>query len=177
MSEGKALRHHFHDFKVEWFEDENGPSIRLEQADGWGRDDDHIIVIHPRQLRAVCEEIGIQTSDQQADKTIATLQRRMQVLRAWILDLEAFMGKHSHQNADLRYEVAQLGALAELADEWCSDFDVQADSVAIEISTTSMEVSERKQKGSSQQPVASGGDVAVPVKAGKKQAQGHESVG
>lgn len=82
------------------------------------------VVVHPWQLRAVCEQFGILSSDQQAAKTIATLQRRMVALRERIDNLDDWLTNHSdHRNADLSQELASIGALYDLAREWGADFD------------------------------------------------------
>jgi len=82
------------------------------------------VVVHPWQLRAVCEQFGILSSDPQAAKTVATLQRRMEGLRERIDGLTCWMAKHSdHEHADLTYGMTQLWALRDLADEWCADFE------------------------------------------------------
>lgn len=76
------------------------------------------MLVHPFQLRAVCDQFGIIASDQQSAKTIATLQRRMVGLRERIDDLTDWMAKHSdHKHAELSYETTQLRALQDLAGE------------------------------------------------------------
>ena len=82
------------------------------------------MLVHPFQLRAVCEQFGIIASDTRAAKTIATLQRRMVKLSERIDDLADWMAKHSdHAHADLSYETTQLRALQDLAGEWCAEFE------------------------------------------------------
>ncbi len=101
--------------------DEHGAAIMLTQQDGI--EEPHSVLVHPFQLRAVCEQFGIIASDRQAAKTIATLQRRMVGLRDRIDALADWMAKHSdHAHADLSYEVTQLQALQDLAGEWCAEF-------------------------------------------------------
>lgn len=101
--------------------DEHGTAIMLTQQDGI--EDPQTVLVHPWQLRAVCEHFGIIASDAQAAKTIATLQRRMAGLRDRIDALADWMAKHSdHAHADLSYEVTQLQALQDLAGEWCAEF-------------------------------------------------------
>lgn len=115
-----ALKHH--ELKAEWVEDKHGPAVMLTQEDGWGDDEDHSIIVHPHQLRHVCEHFGILAADPLA-KTVTALQRRLLALRDRITDLEAYMVKYSdHKHADLSYEMVNLSALADLADEWCADF-------------------------------------------------------
>lgn len=113
-----------HEFKAQWVDDEHGPAVMIEQSDGWGGNDEAMtVIVHPHQLRHICEHFNILAADQQASKTIQTLQRRMVVLRDRIADLDTYMAEHSdHKHADLSYEMTQLGALADLAIEWCHDF-------------------------------------------------------
>lgn len=116
----KPLKHH--ELKASLIEDEHGPAVMLEQSEGWY--EPSTVLIHPHQLRAVCEQFGILTADPQAAKSIATLQRRMRALHDRIEDLSAWMAKHSdHRHADLSYELTSINALADLAGEWCADFE------------------------------------------------------
>ncbi len=115
----KLTHHHL---SAEAVNDKHGPAILLTQQDGI--EEPQSVLVHPWQLRAVCEQFGIIASDPQAAKTIATLQRRMVGLRDRIDDLADWMAKHSdHAHADLSYETTQLRALQDLAGEWCADFE------------------------------------------------------
>ena len=115
----KLTHHHL---TAEQVNDEHGEAIMLTQQDGI--EEPHSILVHPFQLRAVCEQFGIVASDPQAAKTIATLRRRMVGLRERIDDLADWMAKHSdHAHADLSYETTQLRALQDLAGEWCAEFE------------------------------------------------------
>lgn len=115
-----TLTHHH--LTAERVNDEHGTAIMLTQQDGI--EEMQTILLHPWQLRAVCEQFGILTSDRQAEKTIATLQRRMVGLRDRIDNLADWMANHSdHAHADLSYETTQLRALQDLAGEWCADFE------------------------------------------------------
>lgn len=53
-----------------------------QQEDGYN--EQNTVLVHPWQLRAVCEQFGIIASDPQAAKAIATLQRRMKALHVRI---------------------------------------------------------------------------------------------
>ena len=102
--------------------DKHGPAIMLTQQDGI--EEPQSVLVHPWQLRAVCEQFDLIASDQQAAQTISTLQRRMVGLHDRIDDLADWMAKHSdHEHADLSYETTQLRALQDLAGEWCADFE------------------------------------------------------
>ena len=110
-----------HQLSAEAVSDEHGPAILLTQQDGI--DEPSSVLVHPFQLRAVCEHFGIVATDEQGERTIATLQRRMLRLRKRIDNLADWMANHSdHKHADLSYETTQLQALQDLADEWCGEF-------------------------------------------------------
>lgn len=111
-----------HHLSAEQFSDKEGMAIMLTQQEGI--DEPDTIVVHPWQLRAVCEQFGLITSDPQAAKTIATLQRRMVLLRDRIDRLHNYLVNHSdHKHADLSYEVTYATACIDLADEFCADFE------------------------------------------------------
>ena len=115
----KLTHHHL---SAEWVRDTHGTAIMLTQQDGI--EEPHSVLVHPFQLRAVCEQFDIIASDMQAANTIATLQRRMVGLRDRIDALADWVARHSnHDHADLSYEVTQLQALQDLAGEWCTEFD------------------------------------------------------
>lgn len=117
-----------HDLVAEEVNDEHGHAILLTQQDGL--EEPRSVLVHPWQLRAVCEHFGIVASDEQAAKTIQTLQRRMKGLLGRIEHLAEWMTNHSDQrHADLTYEITLLQALQDLASEWCGDF---ADNVRTE---------------------------------------------
>lgn len=115
----KMTQHHL---AAEMVNDKHGTAIMLTQQEDINEPD--TIMVHPWQLRAVCQEFGIIASDQQAAKTISTLQRRMQGLRGRIDAITDWMTQHSdHRHADLTYEMTQLQALQDLASEWCAEFE------------------------------------------------------
>lgn len=114
----KLTHHHL---TAEDVNDEHGQAILLTQQDGI--EEPQSVLVHPWQLRAVCEQFGIIASDEQAAKTIHTLQRCMKGLLGRIDHLAEWMTNHSDQrHADLTYEIAQLQALQDLANEWCAEF-------------------------------------------------------
>ena len=115
-----------HHLTAEHVNDKSGPAVMLTQQEGI--EDAETIIIHPWQLVAACQHLGlIETSDATAQKTIATLQRRMLALRDRIDNLADWMEKFSdHKHADLTYEMTQLHALQDLACEWCHDLDDHA---------------------------------------------------
>ena len=110
-----------HDLVAEEVNDEHGHAILLTQQDGL--EEPRSVLVHPWQLRAACEHFGIVPSDEQAAKTIQTLQRRMKGLLGRIEHLADWMTNHSDQrHADLTYEITQLQTLHDLASEWCAEF-------------------------------------------------------
>jgi hypothetical protein len=122
-----------HELTAEWVDDRQGRAIMLTQpADNY--DEPGSVLLHPWQLRAVCEQFGIIASDQQAAKTIATLTRRLLVLRDRIDELAADLSNNSdHKHADLSYEMTYANATADIAAEFCAELEgVQPCTVAPE---------------------------------------------
>lgn len=111
-----------HHLAAEEVNDNSGPAIMLTQQEGI--EDPHVVLIHPWQLRAICEQFGIIASDTVAEKTIVTLKRRMHLLRDRIENLHNYLTNHSdHRHADLSYEVTYATACIDLADEFCADLE------------------------------------------------------
>ena len=114
-----------HHLTAEHVNDKSGPAVMLTQQEGI--EDAATIVIHPWQLVAACQYLGLTTSDPKAAHDIATLQRRMLVLCDRINNLTYCMENFSdHKHADLTYEMTQLHALQDLACEWCHNLDDNA---------------------------------------------------
>lgn len=112
------------DLKIELMDDAQGDGLILLEQDSGGNIDR--VAIHPIHLRYMAEKMGmVGTSDPQALKTIATLQRRMVALRYRIDTLHHYLVNHSdHKHADLSYEVTYATACIDLADEFCAEFDL-----------------------------------------------------
>ena len=109
-----------HTFTAEAITDKNGPAILIEQQCGF--DEPISVILHPWQIRAICEHFGLLASDESAAKSIRTLQRRLLALNERILDLQSYMATCSdHKNADLMVEMERLNALADLSGEWCAE--------------------------------------------------------
>ena len=107
-----------HHLTAEHVNDKSGPAVMLTQQEEI--EDASTIIIHPWQLVAACQHLGLTASDPKAAHDIATLQRRMMALRDRIDNLTDWMEKFSdHKHADLTYEMTQLHALQDLACEWC----------------------------------------------------------
>jgi hypothetical protein len=112
---------HYH-LVADQFSDEHGPAIMLTQQAGL--DEPDTILMHPWQLRAVCEQFGLIASDPAAQKSIATLTRRLQVLRDRIDHLGDYLTNYSdREHANLEYELTYITATADIAQEFCADLD------------------------------------------------------
>ena len=114
------------ELKIEMMADGTGDGLILLEQDSCGNIDR--VAIHPIHLRYMAEKMGlVETSDPQAQKTIAMLTRRMVALRDRMESLADWMAQYSdHKHADLSYETTQLNAMADLACEWCYDLDDNA---------------------------------------------------
>ncbi|WP_309683030.1 hypothetical protein [Polaromonas sp.] len=110
------------DLKIEMMDDGQGDGLIMLTQDGSGNVDR--VAVHPLHLRYMAEKMGLmESNDPQAAKTIATLQRRMALLRDRIDNLHNYLVNHSdHKHADLSYEVTYATACIDLADEFCADF-------------------------------------------------------
>lgn len=110
------------ELKIELMDDTEGSLILLEQDSGGNLDR---VAIHPIHLRYMAEKFGlIETSDPQAQKTIAMLTRRLLLLRDRMDNLHNYLVNHSdHKHADLSYEVTYATACVDLADEFCAELD------------------------------------------------------
>lgn len=107
------------ELKIEFMADGQGDGLILLEQDGCGNVDR--VAIHPIHLRYMAEKMGlIETSDPTAHKTIATLTRRMNLLRDRIDHLADWLANHSDsKHADLTYEQTYARATADIADEFC----------------------------------------------------------
>lgn len=114
-----SLTHH--EFTAEWVDDSHGRAIMLTQpADNY--DEPGTVLVHPWQLRAVCEQFGITASDPQAANAIATLTRRMLLLNERIQHLDHWLRTYSDtKHADLTYELGFSGGTSDMAAEFCAE--------------------------------------------------------
>ena len=98
---------------------DNG-NIRLENE---SMGDSYAVDIHPIHLRLLAEKLGLaESSDVQAQTTIATLTRRLHLLRDRVDHLAHWLANHSDtQHADLSYEQSYATATADIADEFCAE--------------------------------------------------------
>ena len=111
------------DLKIELMNDGQGDGLILLEQDSGGNLDR--VAIHPVHLRYMAEKWGlVESSDPRAQKTIATLQRRMLLLRGRIDHLGEYLALHSDsRHADLSYEQTYATATADIAEEFCADFE------------------------------------------------------
>lgn len=111
------------DLKIEMLNDGQGDGLILLEQDSGGNIGR--VAIHPIHLRYMAEKMGLlESSDPTANKTITTLQRRMVALRDRIENLSDWMARFSdHRHADLSHETTRLTAMADLAREWCCEFE------------------------------------------------------
>ena len=109
------------ELKIEAMDDSHGSLILLEQDSGGNIDR---VAIHPIHLRYMAEKWGlVESSDPQAQKTIATLERRLRLLSERINHLASYLCLHSDsEHADLRYEQDYANATSDIVDEFCADF-------------------------------------------------------
>lgn len=113
-----------HAVKAEWVEDANGPAVLLTQDDGGLGGEPHAVLLHPWQVHSLCTQFGIGADSEDGEREIAALRRRMVVLRDRIDSLLTYMRDHSEtRHADLSFELVNLVALSDLAEEWCADFE------------------------------------------------------
>lgn len=111
-----------HQFSVKTIDDKHGPAVWLEQQEGV--DDTMTIVVHPWQLRAACEHLGIIASNPLAERTIASLSRRIKTLAARIDYLADYLETHGdNRHADLSYEQTYARTTAEIAAEFIAEMD------------------------------------------------------
>lgn len=109
------------DLNIEFINDGKGEGlIHLQQGfdDELGR-----LTLHPVQLRFLAEKVGlVPASEPAAAKAIATLERRLRVLRDRI---EALGGLINDQAGSTKPEVwgilAHVTATADIAQEFCAD--------------------------------------------------------
>ena len=111
------------ELKIEFMADGMGDGLILLEQDSCGNVDR--VAIHPIHLRYMAEKMGlVETSDPAAQKTIATLTRRMLALNDRIQHLDHWLRTLSDtDHADLTYEIGFSGGTADMASEFCADFE------------------------------------------------------
>jgi hypothetical protein len=109
------------ELKIEFLDDGQGDGLILLEQDSCGNLDR--VAIHPIHLRYMAEKFGlIKTSNPAAQKTIATLTRRLLVLRDRIDHMSDYLTNHSdHAHANLDYEQTYATATSDIADEFCAE--------------------------------------------------------
>lgn len=116
--------------KIERADDENGESlITLEQDDGCGNIES--VVLHPIHVRYLAERMGLlDMADQQSQKTIVALKRRLETLFDRIGFLHNYLCNHSDsQHADLTFEQTYATATLDIAHEFMLESGIDPVSV------------------------------------------------
>ena len=99
-----------------------GENIQLEQDAGCG--EVNRITLHRTQVALLAEQMGVVRAplDAEAAQTIATMTRRLNVLRDRIDHMAHWLANHSDsRHADLSYEQTYATATADIANEFCHD--------------------------------------------------------
>jgi hypothetical protein len=92
-----------------------GLHVRLQQQDGL--DEPNIILLHPWQVRAVCQQLGLAVGDEEASRTIAKLCRWLRLLHGRVTELAHHLAHFSDTaHADLSFEQQHAAATAHIAD-------------------------------------------------------------
>lgn len=113
-----------HQVRADWLESGDGPEVMLTQDEGGLGEPPMTVMLHPWQLRSICEKFGIVMATEEDARELAAMRRRMTILRDRIDALLNYMREHSdNRHADLSFELLSLGAVSDLAGEWCADFD------------------------------------------------------
>lgn len=115
---------------IEVIDDADGRLIMLEQ-DSCGNISS--VAIHPVHVRHLAEKLGLtHLADPTAQRTIASLTRRIRVLADRIESLHDFLINHSDtKHADLTWEQTYSKATLDSADEFIAELDdAEANTVA-----------------------------------------------
>jgi hypothetical protein len=124
------------DLKIEHMQDGIGDGLILLEQDNCGNIDR--VAIHPLHLRFMAEQMGlVESSAPQAQKTIATLKRRLLMLRDRIDHLtDWLLTKSDYKHADLSYEQTYATATSDIAGEFCTEIEELAPAAATRCSDT-----------------------------------------
>ena len=110
-----------------------GENILLEQDAGCG--DVSRITLHRTQVALLAEQMGVVRAplDVEAAQTIATMTRRLNVLRERIDHMAYWLANHSDsRHADLSYEQTYATATADIANEFCHDLPAASSGLLVE---------------------------------------------
>ncbi|MHA3903058.1 hypothetical protein ACTPOE_05635 [Castellaniella sp. WN] len=120
---------------IEHVDDGSGGGLIVLEQEGGGSTDR--VALHPVHLRYLAEKFGlVESGDVQAQKTIATLRRRLLMLNDRIAHLTHYLADFSdHEHADLMYETAYARATADLSAEYCAEFEQEGASSGAETHT------------------------------------------
>ncbi|PZP34388.1 MAG: hypothetical protein DI603_05375 [Roseateles depolymerans] len=101
--------------KTESVSDEYGAAVMLTQQEGI--DDPATILVHPWQLRAACEHLGILSADPEAARVADSLRRRLSLLCRRV---EGLAARIQDATADAAL-LAQVQAVADLAADYMAE--------------------------------------------------------
>ncbi|MDO9333212.1 MAG: hypothetical protein Q7T57_01650 [Dehalococcoidales bacterium] len=120
----KTINENIPELKIEFIDDGIGQGLISLEQDGCGNQD--CVAIHPIHLRYMAEQFGlIEACDQQSQKTIAMLTRRLLCLRDRVDHLANRLMTHSGiENSDMFYNQTYARATADVALEFCVDLDI-----------------------------------------------------
>ena len=109
------------ELKIERLSDGTGEGLILLTQDNCGNSDS--VAIHPIHLRLMAEKMGlVESTDPQAQKTIAMLTRRLELLSDRVHFLANYLRNNSdHKHADLDYETTYARATSDIAYEFCTE--------------------------------------------------------
>jgi hypothetical protein len=113
--------------KIERMDDGVGVGLILLEQDA-GDGTIASLAIHPIHLRYLAERSGLlESADPLAARTIATLTRRLKVLRERIDHIDYWLNTLSDsRHADMSYEQTYATATAAIAAEFCAELDEDA---------------------------------------------------
>jgi len=110
---------HYH-LRAEPVQDEYGPAVMLTQQEGV--DDPNTILVHPWQLRAACEYLGILANDPELEREQTRMRRRLRSLAERIDQLNDYLQAYgATEYVNLKFEQAYAQATADLAAEFMAD--------------------------------------------------------
>jgi len=122
MSASKEDAFFQYHLKTEAFEDKYGPAVMLTQQDDIN--EPATIVMHPWQLRAACEYLGILHADPVSAGMAARLTRRLRVLTERIDQLNEYLQAYgATEYVNLKFEQAYSQATADLAAEFVTELE------------------------------------------------------
>lgn len=101
--------------------DGDGPDVEVMLTQDFGGNE-HMVTLHPSQVRVLCERMGLLAPDAEAQRTIARLSRQMRLLLERIDQLDDWLNQASQRgHEDLSMETTYSFASWEMANEFCKE--------------------------------------------------------